>query len=406
MAEIPTLPPESALRTRVAQHLSSRKEAIVRDWINAMASDPEIPSADQLTFSALEDHLPELLQELAAAIQHGGEIEKNAIKSTSAAHGKARWRSGYRLDEVLRELNRIREMIIQEIHDLLAADAGKEFESITSEAERFFRLVAATSAIQFSTAQDGELLLRNRQLEHAYEQVQAASEEVKNVAESRLRLLRAITHVLRNSLQPVMLAATNLKDLSRWDSEANEPLMRSATRLQSLLSTVTELSSLLAGELVLRIEKFRLPDLLESIDRKHRRRAEKKGLRFESELQSQITDVTSDLTKITTIADELIHNAIKFTDSGFVRVEISDSEKDLWILRVTDSGIGLDPDLARHVFGEIHHQPELPNAGARLGLVVSRHLARLLQGELTFISTYQKGSAFQLILPRETAMDS
>ena len=404
MAEISKLPPESAWRAQVAHHVSSRKEAIVREWMNVVAADPEIPSADRLTFSALEDHLPEMLLELAAAIHHGAEVEEHSIKATSAAHGKARWRNGYRLDEVLRELNRIREMIVGEIRDFLAGNAGAEGESIIREVEHFFCLVAATSAIQFSAAQNGEILLRNRQLEHAYEQVQAATEEVKDVAESRLRLLRAITHVLRNSVQPVVLAATNLKESSKWSSETDEPLMNSARRLQSLLSTVTELSSLLAGELVLKIEKFRLPDLLESIDSKHRAHAESKGLRFESRLQSQIADVTSDLTKIKAIADELVQNAIKFTDSGFVRVEIADSEEDLWILRVTDSGKGLEPDLARHVFGEIHHQPDVPNAGARLGLVVSRHLARLLQGELTFISTLHEGSAFQLNLPREMAV--
>ena len=387
---------------RVAQHLETHIEALVRRWVDAVVSDTEIPSSDRMTFSALQDHFPEMLRELAVTIRVGvQEVREGEIKTTGAAHGKMRWKNGYRLDEVLRELDRARQIIIGEIRGLFAENEAVDVDPITHEVERFFSLVAATSAIQFSAAQGAEILLRNRQLHHAYEQVQAATDEVRDISESRLSLLRAVTPELRNAVQPLVLAATFLKESTIWDTEAEQSLKVSATRLQSLLSTLADLSTLLAGDLGVEIEKFGLFELLDYIESKHRSAAESKGLRFESQLERDMTDVYSDLSKVKAIADELVQNALKFTELGFIRVEIAESAADRWVLRVADSGRGFEPRVARQVFGELHGPPESQNAGARLGLVTSRYLARLLGGELTFITSPLKGSTFQLNLLRD-----
>ncbi len=373
----------------------------MREWVKVVESDPEIPTSDRLTFSALEDHFPEMLQELAGEIRSGPLTSDSAsVKATAKAHAKSRWKNGYRLDEVLRELNRIREMLTHEIRDHLSDLPAAESEPIVRQAEQFFGLVISTSAVQFSVAQDAELILRKRQLEHAYEQVHAATEEIRDLAESRLRLLRAVTHELRNSVQPVVLGATLVKELPDWDNEAGTALVNSAAKLQSLLSKLSELSSLLSGEAKVVWQRFSVPDLVRQIQSDHAVEAKRKGLLLDMQVPSQISEQTSDPEKVRKIANELVGNAIKFTDAGFVRLEVAENANG-WTLKVVDSGPGLEPDMARQVFGEFHTPPTLPNVGARLGLVASRHLARLIGGDLTFSTTLHKGSTFQLHLLRE-----
>jgi len=97
-------------------------------------------------FQGTRRSFPEMLRELAETIRHGnGERQKCIIKKTGAAHGNARWKTGFRLDEVLRELDRIRETLLREIQALTPAPTPAEFEPIVQDIHQFFRLVASTS---------------------------------------------------------------------------------------------------------------------------------------------------------------------------------------------------------------------------------------------------------------------
>jgi len=94
----------------VAAYLAENRDRITAEWMDAVRDDSQIPAADRLTRTALEDHFPAMLDELVVALKRPDqEVEGKEIRETGAEHGKARWRSGYRLDEVLRELARIRE---------------------------------------------------------------------------------------------------------------------------------------------------------------------------------------------------------------------------------------------------------------------------------------------------------
>ncbi len=401
MADPSLLWSEDAVRDRVARHVEVRREEIVREWVNAVLSDPAIPSSDKLTFSALKDHFPEMLQELAEVIRHRASgTQEDDIQTTAAAHGKARWRNGYKLDEVLRELSRVHHMLVREILDVVGGPPPAVVEPISRDVDHFFCLVGATSALQFAEAQKAALLLQDQQLTDAYEQTQSGTAQGKEGSASRLRLLRAVSHELRNAVQPILLAAALLKESSAWDRELDASMTSSASKLQVLLAALPEISLLLAGKSPVEIEKFTFFQLLEYLESKHPA-AEEKGLCFETHLRSTNFAVYSDLAKVKAIAGELVDNAIKFTASGFIRVEIGESGEDHWTLRVADSGQGIEPNLARQIFGELHSPPLDLNAGARLGLVVSHHLAHLLGGELSFVTTPLNGSTFQLNLPRE-----
>src|SRR5436190_13687934 len=95
----------------LALWLENKGPEIVTEWTKAVRDDPLIPGADQLTLAALQDHFPQMLGELLVGLQDETALADAESRHTAAQHGTTRWRQGYRLDEILRELARIREMI-------------------------------------------------------------------------------------------------------------------------------------------------------------------------------------------------------------------------------------------------------------------------------------------------------
>jgi signal transduction histidine kinase len=372
--------------------------------MDAVRDDDQIPSADRLTMTALRDHFPEMLTEIIASLRQPID-EKGSSEARKAGreHGKGRWRNGYRLDEVLRELARVREIILTYVRNC-PADSGSEAGRVEamSKVRFFFDTIVATSARQFTHEQDAEVILRSRQLENAYEQVQAATDELRDVAESRLRLMRAVSHELRNALQSLGFAAQALLDETDPENRAAVAtrLNRSALRLQALLDCLHQYSRILAGEESLQLEEVRLDALLSDLEERHKKSVKDKGLQLECRVIVEFRSVTSDREKLQQIGENIVSNAIQNTSEGFVRVECVDGSPDRWILRVTDSGSGIDANAARHVFSEFHGGRQLGREGMGLGLVIARHLAHLLGGEITFQSTVGQGSRFEVNLPR------
>ena len=352
----------------------------------------------------LQDHFPEMLREIIVAVRRDDQrVDDHEAHETGAAHGKARWRNGYRLNEVLRELSRIRELILADVSTFCGVQISENArDGVVQKIRCFFDPVVAASAEQFVQAQEAEVVLRTSQLEHAYEQVQAATEQMRIISESRLRLLRAVTHELRNALQPVELAARALREESNAINrqEIGRQLTGSAEHLQSLLDRLRELSGLLSGEVRIQWLKVDLAAFLREVEKIHRPAAERKGLEFEIRQSLDFPEIISDPNKLREIAAHLLSNAIQFTASGFIHVEAVAADADRWIFRVSDSGSGIDPLDARQLFREIHRSGETTHTGLRLGLIFTRHLAHLLEGDVTFQSTFGEGSCFEVNLPR------
>ena len=395
---------ESSEREKIVEWLEANRGQIITRWMNAVAEDEHIPSSDRLTMTMLQDHFPEMLREIIVEVRRDHQrVDDQEAHETGAAHGKARWRHGYRLNEVLRELARIRELILTDVSTFCRAQISeKACEDVVQKIRCFFDAIVAASAEQFVEAQEVEVALRTGQLEHAYEQVQAATEQMRIISESRLRLLRAVIHELRNSLQPVELAARALREESNAVNrrEIGRQLTGSAEHLQSLLDRLRELSGLLSGDVRVQLLKVDLAEFLREVEKTHRPAAEGKGLEFEIRQALDFPEIISDPNKLRKIAAHLVSNAIQFTASGFVHVETAAADGDRWIFRVSDSGGGIDPIDRRQIFDVFHRKGEGARSGLGLGLIFTRHLAHLLGGEVTFQSTFGKGSFFEVNLPR------
>ncbi len=94
----------------IGRLLASGSEQIVRDWTEKVMSDRRVQSDAQLSYMQLIDHVPEIIAELKTAMQNGMALEE---VDEGRKHGRQRWRQGYELKEVIRELILLRATLLE-----------------------------------------------------------------------------------------------------------------------------------------------------------------------------------------------------------------------------------------------------------------------------------------------------
>ena len=106
---------DSGVASSIAQHLKQQQSQIIRAWIDSVRDDPQIKSSRTLSEPELADHLPRLFDDLIDYLQNSGDEDSTKIVTLEARkHGNQRWRQGYQLTELLREIANIRRLIMVE----------------------------------------------------------------------------------------------------------------------------------------------------------------------------------------------------------------------------------------------------------------------------------------------------
>jgi signal transduction histidine kinase len=179
----------------------SHREEILQSWIATIDQHPNISASDNLTYTQLLDHLPELCSELAALLKQpeANDIKREA-KRDAQAHGWKRWRQGYKLDELIREICLVRRDFIDTWLPSFSATNPRfdiEAQNGTRQVvERFFDNVIIEATVQFVEEHDQAVHQVNAGLRAAKEGREAAKAE----------FLKLVTHRVREPLGPLLLA--------------------------------------------------------------------------------------------------------------------------------------------------------------------------------------------------------
>jgi PAS domain S-box-containing protein len=242
------------------------------------------------------------------------------------------------------------------------------------------------------------------ELHKALEQQRELAEESSN---HKTRLLSALSHDARTPLNAVGLAAELLEMHCRGlgNAEVDECLrtIRNSVRnVLDLLGDLLNLTKIDAGVLPPVVTRFALePVLAESLS-SIETQARLKGLdvRIEPGELAGLT-VETDRSKLKQVLCNLLSNALRYTDGGFIRILGARSEDQIQV-SVQDTGLGIDPGDQQRIFDEFAtlnnpHRP--PGEGTGLGLAICRRLANLLKGEIRLESAPGQGSTFTLVLP-------
>jgi len=244
-------------------------------------------------------------------------------------------------------------------------------------------------------------------LQHAKHEAETARREAQAATQAKSEFLATMSHEIRTPMTAILGFADELL----LDAESGAPTERGAPALRTikrngehllrLLDDVLDAAKIESGKLQLEVRACSPVELADDVCELLRGRAEAKGLRLLVEPQSGVPElVATDPTRARQILVNLVGNAIKFTDSGTVRVRVSGDEGRA-MFEVVDTGIGISPDQQAKLFEPFTQADGSLGrrfGGTGLGLSISRKLARLLGGNVTVESALGKGSTFRAVI--------
>lgn len=239
-------------------------------------------------------------------------------------------------------------------------------------------------------------------------------EQARNSAEAANRakslFLATMSHEIRTPLYGVLgtLELLGLTPLDARQQEYVSTIQRSSSTLMTLISDILDVSKAEAGELALEPVVFSPTELTEQALRSYAGSATRKRLQLYACIDGDIPAlVVGDAARIRQVLNNLVSNAIKFTDAGRIvarlRVEHRSPARLIW--QVTDSGIGIAEEHQPRLFEPFYQANPGTDAhrGTGLGLAISADLVKLMGGELGVVSELGLGSSFSFQVPLREA---
>jgi PAS domain S-box-containing protein len=240
---------------------------------------------------------------------------------------------------------------------------------------------------------------------HDITELQRARQAAINASQAKSTFLANMSHELRTPLN----AITGFTRIVRRKGEGSLPqkqlenldkVLVSADHLLNLINTILDIAKIEAGRMDVQQHAFSLPALVDLVMGTTQPLI-KPGVKLVSDLQPGLETIHSDPEKIKQILINLISNAAKFTHTGTISV-CGRAARDLIQICVEDTGIGIAPEALERIFEEFQQADSSTTrqyGGTGLGLSISKHLARLLDGDLTVASQEGVGSTFTLTIP-------
>lgn len=367
---------------QLAALIKQEREALLSRWRRQVR---ELPSARLLDIPTLNDHIPDLLDELATALESKTEqsIPEVLRDGSPAAHGLQRLQEAFDIEEVVAEYNILRGCL----HDLADDNGlnlqGKPFHIINGVLDFAIGLALQTYATQ-------------RALE-----VQRRREEY----------LAFVAHDLRTPLNAISLAGRVLEmSLAGQGPETAQmlkALRRSVQHLEGLVAKVLEENTNLQTESGIKLERREL-DLWPLVEALIHDLHPVAGT-ASTKLINQVPDdfvVFADASLLRRIFQNLIANAIQYTPRGEIIIGAKELDTEGVVeCSVSDNGTGIPQELLEKVFDKGETDPE--NAGGTgLGLAIVKTFTEAHGGKVTVESKFGVGSTFRFSIPNRVKVNS
>ena len=288
--------------------------------------------------------------------------------------------------------------------------ATVENRSITSQGDRwaqwinrgFFDLHGNLIAIQ-SVGRD----IHDRKQTEA--DLRRAKEAAEAANKAKSIFLANMSHELRTPLNAI-IGFSQLMTRDRLTPQQHKQLQtinRNGEYLLQLINDVLSIAKIEAGRTSLQESSFDLYALLEDIEEMFSLRAQVKGIQLSCHRHSSVPQfIQMDDRKLRQILTNLLANAIKFTEQGFIKLQVSklqekDANQEMLLFTVEDTGSGIAPEEIDGLFNAfVQAQAGLSSKqGTGLGLTLCRRFLNLMGGKIFVNSRLGKGSAFQFTLP-------
>ena len=408
---------------RLAEHLRARRPAILQAWHAAVARDPDITTAATLARREFIDHVPRILDAFDQQLQAQGEDARaiDAQRRGAAEHGLERWRHGYHYRETMREWGHLQVAVGNEVEAFTCETEGLDPAGMSTARMLLTQLFVdcmVESAAGHVRLTEVEAAGRLRDLE----QVLA---EVRGLEQRRADLWREAAHDLRGTVGAVQLAAAALaRDRMTPRPAAADAVERASQHLVALLDDLVALARLEAGREERRIAAFDPVETIGGVCRGLEPSAAARGLTLSFVAPAGLS-VEGDAVKVGRIVQNLVVNAIRYTEQGRIDVTVRAARRgaaDAWEVCVEDTGVGLSdraspaiatvlriatrealPPTADSPPRRVPPRTSSPAApagpGEGVGLAIVKRLCELLDATIDVDSAPGHGTRFSIVFP-------
>jgi signal transduction histidine kinase len=380
----------------IADYLARRRDAVLASWREMASIDARLTTADRLTRTQFNDHIPQALDALDWSLRGGGPMRAD----NAAEHGTHRWQQGYALAELVRELGYLHVCLLRELHAYLRAGPAADPDAVATASERIAGLlheIVTASVCRYQELQQADAAGRVRALT-------ATVAEFGEGNKARGEALRAASHDLRGGLSVVALSAALLELRDLPDGRRGEVvrrLQRGLASLGTMLNDLADLARLEAGQERREVAPFdaavSLADLCSSV----LPMAEAKGITLRGDGPAALP-VDGDVGRVQRVAQNLLINAVKYTAAGGVVVTWGTESTGSWWFSVADTGPGMPGDTDTPVAAELADAstPARSAGGEGIGLSIVKRLCELLDAGLECDAPAGGGTTFRVTLPR------
>ena len=419
----------------LASDLCERRDAILEAWRAYGEDVPGRNVGSSLSRAQFNDHIPAVLDSLVHTIRAWPEEPDRHARLNEtekvAEHGLQRWQQGYSLSELIREWGYLQMCVAAELERYAAAHPALEPDVMPTARRLWSQLCAdgvTGSATQYGRLQQTESVGHVNALE-------AALAALHNMEQSRAEAWRIAAHDLRGSVTVVKGAASlNASGLLPEPErvEVAEMLSKGVSSLNDMLNDLLSLARLEAGHEQRATTRFDAAVLLRDFCTASQAAATDRGLFLKMDGPSTLP-VEGDKPKVLRILQNLLLNAVKYTERGGISVTWGPDQSrdtDRWTFSVQDTGPGIDEAQAATLAQELHIATEvaqeaseastdrrrdipgaatLPSAsvappqseqhGEGVGLSIVKRLCELLEASLELATKPGQGTTFRVILP-------
>ncbi|KAB8318002.1 PAS domain S-box protein [Tolypothrix campylonemoides VB511288] len=248
-----------------------------------------------------------------------------------------------------------------------------------------------------------------KQAEAKLQAIQLQNMQLQEVARIRTQIMSVLSHELRTPMNSILgfsqlllrryyhLFPPEIRDMV-------ERIIKSGKHLLALIESILDFSRLESDKLELKLQEFNLVELVTATTEELRLLAEQKNLTLVVHSNVENPRIINDSVRLRQVLVNLISNAIKFTETGGVFVEVQQLNPNRVLLMVKDTGIGIPESELTNIFQEfwqVDRSTTRKQGGVGLGLAIVEKLVALMKGTITVNSKLGEGSTFRVELPRQ-----
>jgi signal transduction histidine kinase len=390
-----------------SEFLAKKTDTIIANWVEAVRQDKKIESANDLSRKAIENHISHVVLALATVFSEYQTNEIQPIIDASLHHGSLRAEQGFTAAEIAREYRILRQVIFSILEpQLLQASAA--------EVMRIVRLIDIVLDEAIGRCFQSYTEQRLAELNQLQNQLIIHNQELNRLLRANQDNLSHLAHELKTPLTSIIGYSDLFLRSQRQKTEVKdnvnnlehiERVLRNGRKLLHLINDTLELSRYEAGQMKLHPASINLHKLINDVCEMLEPLARNKNLQMQVDCDRAPNEVVTDSLRLQQIVTNLVSNAIRYTETGSIKITCQMWENDKWAIAITDTGIGIHKEDQTQIFESYFRVPMRNNSylpeSTGLGLTIASRLVKLLQGEIKLDSEVGVGSTFTVILPLE-----